>query len=320
MISVVVPVYNVECYLEKCIQSILAQTYEDFELFLIDDGSTDASSVICDKLAREDHRIHVIHQKNQGVSFARNNGLECATRKYVTFIDPDDYIDRNYFFNMLSSIERENTDVVVSDVVLVNEDGRVVNSYIPDLTNETLSEELLITSLYERELIPTVWGKLFKRSIWKNVRFPVGYVLFEDVWTLYRVLCGAGRISICHEARYYFCLRQGSAERSAFNSGKTKALDLCEDMMEDARQKRSCELYQAIIAKFTSLSFHLLLKLKKREHEEIYDRCLSNIKQYRWGVFCNSRAKLKVRVACLLSYGSIYIVKHIFSLRSRMFD
>ena len=126
-ISIIIPVYNVEKYLNKCLNSVIEQTYKNIEVILIDDGSTDNSGKICDEYAKNDIRIKIIHQQNGGVSTARNNGLEHATGKYITFVDSDDYIEKEMIETMAKKIMKKNADIVICGVTDRDEENNIIN-------------------------------------------------------------------------------------------------------------------------------------------------------------------------------------------------
>ena len=172
-ISVIVPVYNVEQYLPRCIDSILAQTFTDFEVLLIDDGSTDKSGEICDNYARKDSRIQVFHKENGGVSSARNMGLEYTKGEYVQFIDSDDFIERNMFETVYNMCE--NADVVVTDYYMNTENTEIYKKQI------VLSD--IVTSIFESKVFGALWNKFLKRSIVtnSNLRFYNGLDFCEDI-------------------------------------------------------------------------------------------------------------------------------------------
>ena len=179
-VSVIVPVYNVEKYLVKCLDSIINQTYKDIEIILVDDGSTDNSGKICDKYALKDERIYVIHNSNSGVSYARNCGINKAKGKYILFIDSDDFIDKNYVQELMFPIQREDYDLVICNVN---------DFYIDKNINEcrNIKEELLIGNFFDDywyliNLLRVPVVKLYKTDIIKtyNILFPENIVSGED--------------------------------------------------------------------------------------------------------------------------------------------
>ena len=211
-ISVIVPVYNVEDYLEKCVNSILNQTYSNFELILIDDGSKDESGRLCDILATRDNRIVTVHKKNGGLSSARNAGLKVCKGDYITFVDSDDMIAPNALELMLKHAEEHNAEVVVSEKItpfndnnLLPKEAAVANHKIYDGISAT-KEILCKNTRWE------AWGHLFKSSLWNNTRFPEG-LLYEDLATTPFVFSRANKVCIIDTSIYYYFLRPGSIMR-----------------------------------------------------------------------------------------------------------
>ena len=186
MISIVVPVYNVEPYLAQCIESILRQTYKDFELILVDDGSPDRCGAICDEFAEQDSRIRVIHQKNGGVSKARNAGIDESIGEWICFIDADDYIEKHYLENFIINIDEKIDLIYQSKLALRN--GKLF--YELSLSDEVLDvKELFKKGLHHH----TPWGKLFRLSIIKEkgLRFNSSLRRKEDIIFYYSYLCYA---------------------------------------------------------------------------------------------------------------------------------
>lgn len=175
LISVIVPVYKTEPYLAKCIESILDQTYSNLEIILVDDGSPDNCGNICDEFAKKDSRIVVIHQKNGGLSNARNSALNIAKGNYIGFVDSDDYIDLNMYESMFNSIKKYKTNIAC--VGIIREDERHSFKQIircPNKEIEYSDEESIEEILYSRNIGISVWSKLFEKNIFEKIRFPVG--------------------------------------------------------------------------------------------------------------------------------------------------
>lgn len=170
LISVIVPVYNVEGYLERCIDSIIAQTIENIEIILVDDGSTDSSGLICDRYAEIDNRIKVIHKENGGLSDARNAGITVASGQWYSFIDSDDYISENFLEDLYSAAKDNDCQIAVCNMVRVYEDGTAENFYSPSNELVVLKDD----NKYETLVQPSVCNKLFKSQLFNDVDFPKG--------------------------------------------------------------------------------------------------------------------------------------------------
>ena len=213
--SVIVPVYKVEEYLEKCVQSILAQTERDFELILVDDGSPDRCGALCDSLAQTDPRIRVIHQENQGLGGARNTGIREARGDWLLLVDSDDWIEPKILEKAMEAGLREEADLVMFAFRTVDEQGRELGVFREDMPKErgiTLQEhkEALLTA-------PCAWNKLYRRGFFQGtgLAYPPR-VWYEDLRTSPKLMAKAGRMVFLDEVGYNYLQRQGSI----MNSGK----------------------------------------------------------------------------------------------------
>ncbi len=211
-ISVIVPVYNTELYVNRCIESILCQTFSDFELLLIDDGSIDRSGVICDEYLGRDSRIHVFHQTNQGQAAARNHALDWvfanSDSEYISFIDSDDWVHPRYLELMYNCIKR--FDVCICQC------GHIETDSIIDYA-DTYESGYCITpeEQYIQYYSAFMWDKLFSRSCWKEIRFPEGQI-YEDVAIWYTILFAQKRIAVIQETLYYYFIRSNSTVNSSW--------------------------------------------------------------------------------------------------------
>ncbi len=189
LISIIVPVYNMEKYLDRCVASILHQTYTNLEIILVDDGSSDNSPLMCDKYASQDNRIKVIHKKNGGLSDARNAGLEVATGSYIGYVDSDDWIEPDMYERMYMACAQNNADIAVCKYRAVFKD-RIIDRGSDDLVVLT-REELLNIYIFEHEkyvIYNSVWSKLFSRKLVEDMVFPVGRNS-EDIMYTTRAFC-----------------------------------------------------------------------------------------------------------------------------------
>ena len=214
-ISVIVPVYNVEAYLERCVESILQQTYAHFELILINDGSTDSSGQICDHLASQYENIKVHHIENAGVSNARNMGIQLATGSWVTFIDSDDFVTQDYLATLVSAVEGLNVGFVIAPL------HHIKNGIVTDLPPHSGKTELWSTEETMKELLMTTRtsffpvAKLFKRNLLADEKFNTNYHLAEDALFLTELLLKTRCSSVfIDKPVYYYDHREGSATTS----------------------------------------------------------------------------------------------------------
>lgn len=218
-ISIVLPVYNVDLYLNACLDSIAAQTFQDWEAILVDDGSTDFSGIICNSYSRKDHRFRVIHQENAGVSAARNAGIDAATAPLLAFIDPDDFISENFFSCLVRDLSAVGAEVAVSNVYCVQENGREgiyeaknrIESEIKRRFPHAMGTNAdVVDALCKNLFACESWGKVFTRELWGNARFPTGIDLGEDMMTVPPVIVRAKAAVYSPKAMYFYRQRKRS--------------------------------------------------------------------------------------------------------------
>ena len=204
LLSIVTPVYNVESFLDRSVQSILSQSYRDIELILIDDGSTDGSSSLCDELAKKDSRVKVIHKENGGVSTARNVGLEIASGEYLTFVDPDDFLAPDtYLANMEYLISQKDVDILQYPYCNYISDDEILNYHRPAEHLLVGSEQIFSNWWSGSPLEYVIWNKIYKRSLWDGVRFKVGHIS-EDTCLVPQFVSRAHSIYISEKGLYYY--------------------------------------------------------------------------------------------------------------------
>lgn len=202
LISVIIPVYNVENSLKKCVESVMAQTYKNLQIILIDDGSTDLSSVICDDLAQRDDRIEVIHQKNGGLCKARNTGLEHAKGEYIGFVDSDDWVTNDMYEYLLNGLKEYNADISACRYFRVIKD-KETNARCDGETLVFSRDEAIEEVVNQFRLRSVFWNKLFVRRIFDNVKFPEGHT-FEGTYMMHEVLDQADKIVMLGYPKYYY--------------------------------------------------------------------------------------------------------------------
>lgn len=206
-ISIVIPVHKVEPYLRKCLDSVISQTYLNMEIILIDDGSPDRCGVICDEYAKKDGRIHVIHQRNQGLSAARNVGLAIASGEYIGFVDSDDWVEPDMFEYLLENIWQYRADIAICGRREWHKGSCVDRGWHQ---KELLNTETAMRALLKNDVIQNyVWDKLWRRELFEDVRFPVGKT-FEDIAVVDRLFTRAGRVICLPDAKYNYLIRPDS--------------------------------------------------------------------------------------------------------------
>lgn len=233
MVSIIIPIYDVEQYLRLCLDNVCKQTYSNLEIILIDDGSPDNCGDICDEYAQKDSRIIVHHVPNDGVSTARNLGLDTAQGEYILFIDPDDIPEKTYVETAMNAIHDYGCDIVTSKFRRIDENGELFQYDMPHNQYDSISElnrEEALTQILHNQLESYTWIYVTRRELWNNpkVRFPQGRVL-EDAATMYKVIANSSKVVKLTDITYSYRYRQSSAT----NSKWTKiTLDKTESIME----------------------------------------------------------------------------------------
>ena len=227
LISIIVPVYNVEQYLEKCVDSIVNQTYKNLEIILVDDGATDSSGKLCDKLAKIDNRIKVYHKENGGLSDARNYGVERATGEYIGFVDSDDYIDAEMYEKLYEAIKKENVDVAECNLKIIYPEREELfteqNYYNVCTKQEYLEEYLKIEKIFGSACV-----RLIKSDISKKLKFPVGK-LYEDTYYAYDLINVADSYVIMDAPYYNYLMRENSITNAKFNPRIFNLIEIVEE-------------------------------------------------------------------------------------------
>lgn len=217
-ISIIVPVYKTQDYIDRCIKSILGQSYQDFELILVDDGSPDKAGIICDEYARKDDRIKVIHQNNSGQSVARNNALKVATGDYYCFIDSDDYVADDLLEMLYSLITKNDADIsLVNYKTFTGERAEAESKTTSDIVLYNNTSMIKNIHMVKDELYVVMWGKLFKKELFDGIQFPEGRIC-EDLHVLYRIYDRAKTSVFSNEKLYYYY--RGNVSSSTYSINK----------------------------------------------------------------------------------------------------
>jgi len=222
-ISVIVPVYKVELYLRQCLDSIIAQTYNNLEIILVDDGSPDACGFICDEYAKKDDRIIVIHKENGGLSDARNIGIDIASGEYLTFIDSDDWIELDMVEFLYDNLENNKADISCCNYYLAYMNSTMVlNNYNEIILFE--KQEAVKEIFFNKRIHTFFWGKLYKKNIFNYLRLPKSKH-YEDIFIMLDILLKTNKIVVCNVVKYYYRQRKSSIVHRNYTP---KMLDLIE--------------------------------------------------------------------------------------------
>lgn len=256
-ISIIVPVYKVEKYLKKCVDSILAQTFSDFELILVDDGSPDNSGRICDDYAKKDARVRVVHKQNGGLSSARNAGIEVAKGKYLGFVDSDDYIAEDMYELLYKAIIKEEADLSICGIYDVYEGKDPIIK--PTIKKTVTAEEALLLILQGNIISVHAVNKLYKRELFSTIRYPEGKY-HEDSFIIVDLLNQCHKVAIDSEQKYYYYHRLGSINTESFSEKQFEFIEAWENN-EIKLKDRSQEIKNAAHQRVCFANFLVLDKI-----------------------------------------------------------
>lgn len=234
LVSIIVPIYKVEEYLDKCVESLVNQTYTDLEIILVDDGSPDNSPKICDAWVEKDERIKVIHKQNGGISDARNEGMKAATGKYIAFVDSDDWVENNYIEYLYRALKESNSDISVCGVKMKWENGdekrfTKKGNYVLD------NAEAFKNIITEKNINQVVWNKLYKYELIKDIKFEVGKI-HEDVFWSYQAVAKASKVAIIEDQLYIYRQRQQSIMSDGLSLKSLNAIEAKSEILKFVKQ------------------------------------------------------------------------------------
>lgn len=257
LISVIVPIYKVEEYLPRCVDSIIAQTYTNLEIFLVDDGSPDHCGEICDAYALKDARIKVIHKQNGGLSDARNAALDVCKGEYISFVDSDDYVSEDFIESLYHANQVFQTELAVCGIVKFDEYDNQSVDYAPSDTECCVSGDKMMETIWR----PSACNKLYHKSIFKDLRYPVGK-LYEDLFIYHDILAQIDQISFTGQCSYYYFNRKNSIINKGYDIRNT---DLIEGL--DLRTNKLREMnYESLADWQLEFMFNSVVDAFKRIH------------------------------------------------------
>ena len=313
LISVIVPIYGVEQYLDKCIDSILDQSYTNLEIILVDDGSPDKCGEICERYAIKDKRIRVIHKENGGLSSARNAGMRVMKGEYVTFIDSDDYISPYYVEHLFFALNSINADLSISWFKEISEDDTNVNAIATIQNLRRLSQvDCFRKLLYQDGIETSAWGKLYKTKLIDGLKYPEGE-LYEDIPVTSAYIFKCNSIAVISNEDYFYLQRNNSIQYQRFDSRKMDGIYHIEAMSEKVIKKYP-ELKSAAMCREISVSYNLLLQIPKGSNQESREYLWKVIVRNRRTVLFDTHARKKARAAAGLSYLGYRILSKIYHL------
>jgi len=321
LISIIVPIYNVEDYLVDCLENIVNQTYKNLEIILVDDGSPDNCGNICDEYAKKDNRIKVIHKENGGLSSARNVGLDIATGEYISFIDSDDFVSKDFIEKLYNLCKKNGAEIAECNFLKFVD--KIEKSNInPKI--ESYSSIEMQKRIYSNEYIRTivVWNKLYKKCIYETLRFPIGKIN-EDEFTTYKAFGNTSeKIVITNEVLYYYRYNENSIMGRKFNEKRLDVLEAYEERKEYFREKDLVELYEKTVEEYQEKlkQCYILTKENIVHNKEILKNIIckarKNYGEYKKIEKASSRSRFMIglfikipKLYCLLLDLKIYIIK-----------
>lgn len=266
MITIVVPVYNVEKYLSRCVDSILDQTYTDFELLLVDDGSPDNCGEICDEYAKKDDRIFVVHQNNGGLSAARNTGIDWFYKQnrsdYITFVDSDDWLHPDYLKILMNGVTEKDLKICACNYKRVTTELPHQN-YDENGYEVTSPEDFLVNHSWQYNY---AWGKLYHKSVFEDVRYPVGKN-FEDTFTTYKVLHKCEKFAYIDLQLYYYLRNEQGISRSPWKPSELVIFDAMQEQMQFYKEKNLQKAFDKEFQLFVHHHAYQIVRIKENKED-----------------------------------------------------
>lgn len=330
-ISIVVPVYNAEKCLKKCIDSIILQTYKNIEIILIDDGSTDNSLNICKQYETKDKRIIVIHKENGGPSETRNLGIEKATGKFITFVDADDYIDTKMYEKLESDIKKYNSDIAVCKIKKVRKWEEKKHKLETKYDTIKMGKEEALNDILEikSNITDYLYNKLYKTELFKDIRLPNGKI-FEDMDIMYKIIDKTSTITYTNYEGYYYVQHTASITRNMKQNDIIEGINIIKNRYKILEQNNKIDLDKLkqnradfILKMYVAIARHNYIKLtentKMKEEYEFYKRFSKNREKYNKLIY-NYNFVYKI-FAVLLKKNLklfLYIVKFIYNIKEKI--
>lgn len=303
LVSIIVPIYNVSEYLEKCIMSLINQTYKNIEIILVNDGSTDNSLDICKKYETEDKRIVVLNKINGGLSDARNYGIERAKGKYITCVDSDDYVTDDYVEFMYNNLKKDDADISICKHIVLFDN----NTQISTATHKKYilnPKDTLEMLLYDEDMDVSAVAKLYKKELFEGIKYPKGQ-LFEDAATTYKLIDKASKITFESEGKYFYIIRQDSITNRRFDERKADLIKSTKQMTEYIRNKYP-ELKQGCDRRDMYAYLSTLMQMTKekdiKKHSKLQNEIMTYIKSNRSKILKDKRIPKRDRMALISTF------------------
>lgn len=311
LISIIVPVYNVESYLSECVNSLLRQTYQNTEIIIVDDGSSDHSGTLCDTFAAVENHITVVHQTNMGLSGARNTGIQLAKGEFLCFVDSDDYISDDCIDFLYNLTLQSDADIAIGGFITAFHHQAVDFAKDSGIPIRLSGVEAINEMLYSRKFSPSAWGKLFRKTLFEQIRFP-DRKLYEDLFTTYKLLSKAQTIIFSDHKLYCYKKYAGTLSTQKNLQKQLDCMEALEQIYKDVVLKYP-ELAAAYKNCFLSFIMKLLSISNLHELKEL-KKYWTYVKQIRISVLHDKYALKRVRAFSCLSYSGMLFSKLILSI------
>lgn len=317
LISIIVPIYNVERYLRRCIDSIISQSYSNIEIILIDDGSPDECGKICDEYSKKDSRIKVIHKENEGVSSARNLGLEIISGKYLTFVDPDDYIEKEMIEKLYEWIKKYEADISICGVIDNDENYNILRKTkgkdIILLDRENTFKEFMEEYYFNS----VCWAKLYRTDLWKNIRFNEKTKIAEDLEVLCEVFKKVNKTIVnTKECFYNWLCRSESATKIRYNEDWKKEIDMTKNIMKYIESTYP-KIIDSAIKRYIRINIDCIIRVIKYNYnlKEI-NELKNNIRPYFLRALKNKNISYTMKIKLLLIFINPKIYKMLYLIKN----
>ena len=313
-VSVIIPVYNVHRYIERCVKSVIDQTYRNIEIILVDDGSTDNSGRICDFLQKKDSRVKVYHKNNGGLSDARNYGIIKSNGDYIFFLDSDDYISMELIELLLYSSIYHKTDLVISGLHDFYEGELIRSDDIKKNKDFIISKEECYRKMFTQDQIDVnATAKLYKRQLFNDIQFPVG-LPYEDIQIVDKIVEKCRSISVITYRGYYYLQRPDSIMYSSMSKDKLILIDKTEELLNFIKSKYpNLEIYA--LRRYIYCNFHLLGRsIINDQFIDISRQLRKNILKHKKIILTSSIFSNKEKIATVILFIGLQIYKKIWSV------
>lgn len=314
LVSIIIPVYNVEKYLRECLDSVIRQTYKNVEILVIDDGSSDLSGKICDEYALRDTRIKVIHQENSGLSGARNRGIDLSSGDYLIFLDSDDYLEKDILEQLVIAIEKHKCDIAVSGIIYCDENKNILLKKA--VKEETIYDknEQIFNLLTSYEINTMAWGKLYNRNLFNDLRYPLNKY-HEDVYLTYKLLDKSKKTVVIPNMGFYYRQVDNSIIHSKFSIKHLDSLDAVKQRMKFI-EKNYPEYNKYAYATVPYVSCKILEKMIQSNYsnKDIESSIQIEIKKYILYFLFYSKSKIATKLFCILVAYNLMLSKKLYGI------